>query len=122
VFDSPGDATARLTPELRRAIDAKCPKLRTARSGFSGAVSILLLEIADVALGNLFDLDAVIQGQLGTWGCEAPDHIWLVDTTDDPPSLLISKDRERTGEAVVDRFDPTGLTQVQPPQDEEAET
>ena len=82
---------------FERAISAKCPKLASAKEADPGAASLLLLEISDIALGNLFDLDAVVQARFSASAGDVPDYIWLVDTTDDPPSVMISKDGTRMG-------------------------
>jgi hypothetical protein len=104
-FDAPANADEALAPSLERALAAKCPKLAAARKENVGAESVLLLEIHDIALGNLFDLDAVIQGVVPV--IEAmPDHIWLVDTTDEPPSVMISKEGAKIGDAIGERFLP----------------
>jgi len=54
--------------------------------------SLLLLEIADLALGNLFDLDALMTRRARADSSLLPDSIWLVDTTDHPASVLLSKE------------------------------
>jgi hypothetical protein len=104
-FHAPMKTDEALAPSLERAISAKCPKLAAARKANVGAESVLLLEIHDIALGNPFDLDAVIQGVLPA--IEAmPDHIWLVDTIDEPPSVMISKEGAKIGDAIGERFLP----------------
>ena len=89
---------------FERAISAKCPKLASAKEADPGAASLLLLEISDIALGNLFDLDAVVQARFSASAGDVPDHIWLVDATDDPPRVMVSKDGTRMGDALDERF------------------
>jgi hypothetical protein len=111
-FEAPPAMGEVLAPSLERAICAKCPKLAAAKAANAGAASLLLLEICDIALGNLFDLDTVVQAQFVTPIAQPPDHIWLVDTTDEPPSVMISKNGARMGEALGERFLPFGLRLV----------
>lgn len=111
-FDAPPEDEDVLTPSLERAIRLKCPKLAAAKAANPGAASVLLLEISDISLGSLLDLDAVVQVRFTSRAAEAPDHIWLVDTTDDPPSLLISKEGARTGHPVRERLFPFALRPV----------
>jgi len=105
-FDAPAKPDEALTPSLERALTAKCPKLAAAKEENVGAESVLVLEIHDIALGNLFDLDAVVQGVLPTVAA-IPDHIWLVDTTDQPPSVMISKEGTKIGDVIGERFLPS---------------
>ena len=108
-FVAPPNTDEVLAPSLERAFNTKCPKLAAAKVANSGAESLLLLETHDQALGNLFDLDAVVQARFIAPVAEPPDHIWLVDTTDEPPSVMISKEGARMGEALVERFLPNCL-------------
>lgn len=62
-----------------------------------------------IALGNLFDLDEVVLEALRHWTAYVPDHLWLVDTTDDPPSVLIAKTGDLVGDDIPDRYVPFGL-------------
>ena len=104
-FEAPAKMDEALTPSLARALTAKCPKLAAAKEENDGAESLLLLEIHDIQLGNIFDLDAVIHGVLPAAGA-IPDHIWLVDTTDQPPSVMISKEGAKIGDVIGERFLP----------------
>jgi hypothetical protein len=107
VFDAPLEADRTLAPSLAKAVAAKCPKLAAAKNQHPDAESLLLLAIHDIALGNLFDLDAVVQSwlvEVGTTG--SPDHIWLVDTTDEPPSVMVAKAGLACGEEIGERYSP----------------
>lgn len=107
VFDAPLEAGSTLAPSLAKAVAAKCPKLATAKNQHPGSESLLLLEIHDIALGNLFDFDAVVQSWLAEVGTTAsPDHIWLVDTTDEPPSVMVAKAGHACGGEVGARYSP----------------
>lgn len=106
VFQAPAQSDDVLTPSLHRAIRTKCPKLAAAKATNPRAASLLLLEISDIALGNLFDLDAVVQAWLAGFPENVPDHIWLADTTDEPPSVMIAKEAGRVGDQLGERFLP----------------
>lgn len=93
---------------VARALAAKCPKLEDARISSPGSASLLVLEINDIQLGNLQSLDMAVRSQLADRQ-EVPEHIWLVDTSDDPPSLLISKEGLKSGEEIAQRFFPNCL-------------
>jgi hypothetical protein len=114
VFDAPGQSSDTLTPPMARALAAKCPKLAAAKGASKGVESLLLLEIHDIQLGNLFDLDAVVQASLRVTTWPPPDHIWLVDTTDDPLSVMISKEGARLGGSVLERYLPFHLRDRDP--------
>ena len=105
-FEAPPEEADVLTPSLEKAIKAKCPKLARAKEAYPGSASLLLLQIHDLALGNLFDLDVVVQAWLAPTTVDAPDHVWLVDTTDDPPSVMISKAGSAPGDDLTGRFLP----------------
>ncbi len=106
-FYAPSDPRQELTSSLARAVAKKCPKLAAARAEAAGVESLLLLAIHDTQLGNVFDLDAVVQDWLADPGdTEVPDHIWLADTTDEPPSVMISKESAMLGQDVRERFLP----------------
>lgn len=112
IFDAPPDSEEALSPSLERALNAKCPKLAVAKQANPGTTSLLLLEIHDIALGNLFDLDAVVQARFSSEVQDAPDHIWLVDSSDTPPSVMITKVGQNLGAAVGERFLPYLLQEV----------
>jgi hypothetical protein len=96
VFENLADRDQQLTATLEKAFGDKCGKLESAKAQHGAEHSLLLLEIADAALGNLFDLDALVTNRVRAGTPALPNSIWLVDTTDDPASVLIS--REDNGE------------------------
>lgn len=109
VLAAPEEGSPVLAPSLEKAIGAKCPKLATAKAANPGATSLLLLEISDIALGSVFDLDAVIQVRLAAPWLNTPDDIWLVDTSGGPPSVMISKQGAQIGDVLGERFLPFAL-------------
>jgi hypothetical protein len=109
VFDAPADREAQRDAVLARALKAKCTKLAAAKANTGVATSLLLLEIADMALGNLFDLDTLVIRQAPSDLMPLPDSIWIVDTTDSPASVMISREGARRLPEHADRFLPCSL-------------
>ncbi len=108
VFDAPHDAEKQLAAALEKALSEKCGKLAAARE-CPAVESLLLLEVADVALGNVFNLDPLLADRVRLGLPHPPDHIWLVDSTDEPPTVLIAKQRERLSNEIGNRYLPFSL-------------
>lgn len=113
-FDAPNSLDP-LRQSVARAITAKCPKLAAARAANPSALSLLVLEIADIALGNLDHLEQSLQAEAEAMAAHMPNDIWLVDSTDDPPTLLIAKERGPLGHVDGERYVPYALRRQAPP-------
>jgi hypothetical protein len=109
VFDAPEDREVLREAVVANAFTDKCGKLAAAKAAAGAEASLLLLEIADLALGNVFDLDKLVIDQRGSDSIPLPDSIWIVDTTDHPASLMISRDDTRRLTDHADRFLPRVL-------------
>lgn len=109
VFESPEDGGQQLAATLERALEKKCPKLQIAKVQSGADSSLLLLEIADMALGNLFDLNAALATRTPSSATPLPDSIWLVDTTDAPASVMIAKDSLGRSSDAAERYLPYSL-------------
>lgn len=78
-FNVPQDFEQQRRARLVQALDAKCPKLTVAKSEARGASSVLVLETCDIALGNEFDIAAIVNEEL-RGRPDAPDVVYVIDT------------------------------------------
>lgn len=78
-FNVPQDFAVQRLARLVQALDAKCPKLAAAKSQAPGARSVLVLESCDIALGNEFDIAALVNKEFIARP-DAPDAVYVIDT------------------------------------------
>jgi len=76
-LNAPDDLQEKRRQRIRKALEEKCPKLYRARVDTRN--SILLLECADIFLGNDLEIAEVVTEEVSLRN-DAPDEIYLIDT------------------------------------------
>ena len=90
--DSPTESDKRRIERIRRALEAKIPKLLNDAKK-SGSESVLVLESNDIALSNVFEVAAAFKA-----ACQGlvslPDLVFLTETDAGAPHVWILKDHD----------------------------
>lgn len=77
IEDAPADLAEKKRERIREALEEKCPKLWRARG--NKRVSILVLELDDISLGNHIWVGKALEQELAHRN-DAPDEIYLIQT------------------------------------------
>jgi hypothetical protein len=96
--DIEGDPEARRFERIRRALDAKCPKLKKWTAD-NGRTSVLALESNDIQLSNAFVISDAVQHALQERD-DQPDVVVLVETDIAPMNGWMLKEGDRYGDDV----------------------
>ncbi|MGH7740614.1 MAG: hypothetical protein ACRENS_01180 [Candidatus Eiseniibacteriota bacterium] len=90
-FNVPEDFERQRRAQLVIALDQKCPKLWSAKVAAGNAVSVLVLETSDLALGNEIEIAQIVNDELRARR-DAPDQVYVVETAIQPWSWLVARD------------------------------
>lgn len=87
------DGDKRRAERIRRALDAKVPKLLDDAAA-SDSESVLVLESNDIALSNVFEVAAAFQAACKGF-LRLPDLVFLAETDAAIPHVWVLKDSEQ---------------------------
>ena len=88
---APEDVEARRAARLKQALERKCPKLQRCKE--DGAITVLVLEDADISLSNYAIIGDALDGLLENHA-NLPDEIYLVETALDRWHVRLMKHDE----------------------------
>jgi hypothetical protein len=102
VSETPRDLEEKRKQRIIKALDDKCPKLQKAKEKCKNGVSILLLELNDISLGNYHRVGDALESGL-VCRKDVPDEIYLIRTETTDWWVWIMKEGERVFQKVTYR-------------------
>jgi len=107
---APNDVEAQRAARLQRTLERKCPKLQHCKE--DGAITVLVLEDADIALSNYAIIGEALDG-LMEGRANLPDEIYLVETSLDRWDVRLMKHDEKIWpEGAWTEFNSAELTDI----------